>query len=165
MPWKESNTMDLRVRLIQDYEQGCSIASLAEIYEVSRKTIYKWLDRHQQAGAAGLADLSRRPQHSPSRVSDEVIAQIVAARDRWHWGLRTPRIEVGLKEVSGAGQPRREHCARPSTARFAWRLKRFRGAASQGSCSTDASEPAPLLSRLMGLRTPRIEVRPKGPPK
>src|SRR5436305_10834621 len=94
MPWKESNTMDLRVRLVQDRQEGCSIASLAEIYEVSRKTIYKWLDRYEHGGIASLADRSRKPQHSPARLSDEVIAQILAARDRWRWGPRKLRVKL-----------------------------------------------------------------------
>ena len=94
MPWKESNTMDLRVRLVQDRQEGCSIASLAEIYEVSRKTIYKWLDRYDRGGVAALADASRKPQHSPARLSDEVIAQILAARDRWRWGPRKLRVKL-----------------------------------------------------------------------
>ena len=51
--------MDLRVRLIQDYNEGESIQALAEIYGVARKTIYKWLGRHDAEGVAGLADRSR----------------------------------------------------------------------------------------------------------
>ena len=94
MPWKESNTMDLRVRLIQDYEEGHSIAALAEMYEVSRKTVYKWLERHEAEGVAGLADRSRAPLHSPTKVSEEVIAQIIAARHRWKWGPRKLRVKL-----------------------------------------------------------------------
>ena len=65
MPWKENKTMDLRVQLIHDHEEGESIAALSEIYGVARKTIYKWLDRHDAAGVAGLADRSRAPQQTP----------------------------------------------------------------------------------------------------
>jgi putative transposase len=85
MPWKENRTVDLRVQLIQDYQQGESIAALAEIYEVSRKTIYKWLERYESKGVAGLHDRSRAPEHSPSRLSQDVVDAIVAARQRWRW--------------------------------------------------------------------------------
>jgi transposase len=51
--------MDLRVELIQEWKDGESIAALAEVYEVSRKTIYKWIERHAREGTAGLADRSR----------------------------------------------------------------------------------------------------------
>jgi putative transposase len=94
MPWKENRAMDLRVRLIREYDEGESIAGLSEIYDVSRKTIYKWLTRHAEAGVAGLADRSRAPQHSPHKVSDEVIAQIIEARHRWKWGPRKLRVKL-----------------------------------------------------------------------
>jgi putative transposase len=86
--------MDLRVQLIEDYAQGHSIAALAEMYGVARKTIYKWLERHAGEGAAGLADRSRAPLHSPGRLSGEVIEQIIAARQRWHWGPRKLRVKL-----------------------------------------------------------------------
>lgn len=90
--------MDLRVRLIQDYEEGESLAALAEIYGISRKTIYKWLDRYATEGVAGLADRSRVPLHSPSKLSQEVIDSIIAARQRWNWGPRKLRVKLAAAE-------------------------------------------------------------------
>jgi putative transposase len=98
MPWKENRTMDLRVQLIQDYNEGESIAALAEIYQIARKTVYKWLARHEAEGAAGLADRSRVPLHSPGRLTEEVIARIVAARQRWRWGPRKLRVKLAAAD-------------------------------------------------------------------
>jgi putative transposase len=98
MPWKESKTMDLRVQLIQDYDEGESISALAEIYGVARKTIYKWLERHNAAGVVGLADRSRAPQHSPHKLSEDVIADIIAARQRWNWGPRKLRVKLAAAQ-------------------------------------------------------------------
>ena len=86
--------MDLRVQLIHDHEEGESIAALSEIYGVARKTIYKWLERHDAAGVAGLADRSRAPQHTPHKVSEDVVAEIIAARQRWNWGPRKLRVKL-----------------------------------------------------------------------
>lgn len=86
--------MDLRVRLIQEYSEGESITALAVIYGVSRKTIHKWLDRHEAGGVAGLADQRRTPHHSPSQLSEEVVQAIIAARHRWKWGPRKLRIKL-----------------------------------------------------------------------
>lgn len=86
--------MDQRVRLIEEYHQGESITTLAEFYSVSRKTIYKWIDRHESEGVAGLADRSRAPQHFPGKVTDEVIAHIIAARQHWRWGPRKLRLKL-----------------------------------------------------------------------
>ena len=86
--------MDLRVQLIHDHEEGESISTLSEIYGVARKTIYKWLERHDAAGVAGLADRSRAPQHCPHKLSADVIAEIIAARQRWNWGPRKLRVKL-----------------------------------------------------------------------
>jgi len=90
--------MDLRVQLIQDYDGGESISALAEIYGVARKTIYKWLERHDAAGVAGLADRSRAPQHSPHKLSEDIIAEIIAARQRWNWGPRKLRVKLAAAQ-------------------------------------------------------------------
>ena len=78
MPWKENRTVDLRAQLIEDHNEGHSIAALAEIYNVSRKTVYKWLERHEEGGVAGLADRRRAPQHS-AKLSEEIVAHILDA--------------------------------------------------------------------------------------
>lgn len=90
--------MDLRVQLIQDHQDGHSISELAEFYEVSRKTVYKWLERFEAEGAAGLADRSRTPLHCPSKVSEEITAQILAARQRWKWGPRKLRVKLAMAQ-------------------------------------------------------------------
>jgi putative transposase len=67
---------------------------LAEVYGISRKTVYKWLERFEQTGVVGLADLSRRPHESPTQISMEVEAAIVEARHRWKWGPRKLRVKL-----------------------------------------------------------------------
>jgi putative transposase len=94
MPWKENRAMDLRVQLIHEYREGESISALAKSYNVARKTIYKWLGRHAADGVAGLVDRSRAPHHSPSKLGDDLIAHIIAARQRWHWGPRKLRVKL-----------------------------------------------------------------------
>jgi len=90
--------MDLRVQLIHDHEKGESISALSEIYGVARKTIYKWLERHEAAGVAGLADRSRAPQHCPHKLSPDIIAEIIAARQRWNWGPGKLRVKLAAAE-------------------------------------------------------------------
>jgi transposase InsO family protein len=58
------------------------------------QALAQWLAWHELGGVAGLADLSRMPQHSPRKLSDEIIAQIVAARQRWKWGPRKLRVKL-----------------------------------------------------------------------
>ena len=94
MPWKEIRVEEQRLLVVQDREEGMSISELAEIHGVSRKTIYKWLDRYQEQGVQGLRNLSRRPHHSPNQVSAEVEAAIVEARQRWRWGPGKLRVKL-----------------------------------------------------------------------
>ena len=66
MPWQETLLMDQRVQFIADYQRDVfDVAELARRYGISRKTAYKWIDRYEAGGPAGLVDRSRRPAHSP----------------------------------------------------------------------------------------------------
>lgn len=68
MPWKETGRVFERTRFIKEYLSGCySIAELASRYGVSRKTMYKWLGRHEESGLPGLEDRSRAPAGCPHR--------------------------------------------------------------------------------------------------
>ncbi len=69
---------DLLVRRI--LEDGWPVPVAAASLGVSRATAYKWLDRYQTEGSAGLIDRPSRPHTSPSALSDAVIAEVLAAR-------------------------------------------------------------------------------------
>ena len=57
MPWEERSLMDVRLRFVQDiHRPGWSVAEVCRRYQVSRKTGYKWLERYEQVGPAGLVD-------------------------------------------------------------------------------------------------------------
>src|SRR5437870_137394 len=94
MPWKEIRMEEQRLCVVQERGEGASISELAVAYGVSRKTIYKWLERYERHGLAGLSDMSRRPHSSPNQVSEEVQAAIVEARGRWKWGPRKLLVKL-----------------------------------------------------------------------
>lgn len=98
MPWKENSTMDLRAHLIRDFETGYSATELAGIYQVSRRTVYKWIDRHAAEGVAGLADRSRAPRHRPQQLDPEMVARLIEARQRWKWGPRKLLAKLTAEE-------------------------------------------------------------------
>ena len=69
MPWQETLLMDQRVQFIAEYQRAVfDIAELARRYGISRKTAYKWIERYEIGGPAGLVDRSRRPAHCPHRT-------------------------------------------------------------------------------------------------
>jgi len=111
MPWKETGRVFERTRFIEEYLSGCySMAELSARYGVNRKTMYKWLGRHDEAGLAGLEDRSRAPRSCPHRTAERIEEQIIAYRKRFpHMGPK--KIIARLSEL----HPRMEWPA-PSTA-------------------------------------------------
>jgi transposase InsO family protein len=90
MPWKESTLMSERQAFIaQALQPGANVSQLCRVYGISRKTGYKWLARFADKGKAGLADRSRRPQHSPRQSQAELERLVVSARQQFpSWGGR-----------------------------------------------------------------------------
>jgi len=90
MPWQEQSVMTLRQEFVElAGREDANVRELCRRYEISAKTGYKWLDRWAAAGAAGLADRSRRPLRSPARTPAALEERVVAVR-RAHptWGGR-----------------------------------------------------------------------------
>ena len=88
MPWSQTSPMDQRTQFIADFlRQVLSVTELCDLYEVSRKTGYKWIDRYLRQGPAGLEERSRRPQGSPNQTAQEIVAALLEARRRHpSWG-------------------------------------------------------------------------------
>jgi transposase InsO family protein len=53
-----------------------SVASVACSLAISVRTVYKWLKRFREEGLAGLHDRSSRPQRSPARLPEQVLAEL-----------------------------------------------------------------------------------------
>ena len=52
MPWSQTSPMDQRTQFIADYlRKVLSVTELCDLYGVSRKTAYKWIDRLPAARA------------------------------------------------------------------------------------------------------------------
>jgi putative transposase len=92
MPWLETHVMDERMKFVSELLEGnYSMAELCASYNISRKTGYKWLDRYNECGPAGLVDLSRAPHHHPHAVRHEVKSAVLEIKGRFnqcHWGAR-----------------------------------------------------------------------------
>jgi transposase InsO family protein len=90
MPWKESHALEQRNGFITEWLKGeQSITELSEVFEISRKTAYKWLERFDKGGRGGLSNASRAPHHSPQAISEAKRAAIVAERQLHpSWGSR-----------------------------------------------------------------------------
>jgi putative transposase len=101
MPWKESSVMNERVRLINDYGTGeFGVGELAHQYSVSRKTVYKWIERYEENGWRGLEDQSRAPHHHPNGVPQDIELEFLRLKERKpFWGA--PKLRRKLLESVG----------------------------------------------------------------
>ncbi len=90
MPWSETSPMDQKTQFIADVLRGTlSVVELCDIYGISRKTAYKWIDRYVREGPGALLERSRRPQRSPNSTPPELVQAIVEARRRHpSWGRK-----------------------------------------------------------------------------
>lgn len=78
MPWKELKPMDQKIQMIVDWQtKQFSITDISQKYGISRKTVYKWLNRYEQIGIDGLKELSRKPYVSPYQTPEEIVELII----------------------------------------------------------------------------------------
>jgi transposase InsO family protein len=82
--------MDQKIQLIVDYQRhALSISELSQLYGVSRRIVYKWIDRYLKYGPDGLHDRSRKPVHSPRHTPEHIVRALLEARTRHpSWGAK-----------------------------------------------------------------------------
>ena len=131
MPWSHTSPMDQKTQFIADYlRDRLSMTELCELYGVSRKTGYKWIDRDLIHGPQGLEERSRRPSTSPRHTPDHVVAAILDARRRHpSWGAK--KLLSILCNAIPAGPGRHARPSVTSSAATAW-CPRSASAASSG---------------------------------
>jgi putative transposase len=90
MPWRQTLPMDQKTQFIADFlRKTLSITELCELYGVSRKTGYKWIERYLTSGPSGLEDRSRKPCSSPHQTPQHVIDAFIELRCRHpSWGAK-----------------------------------------------------------------------------
>ena len=101
MPWQEMSTMSLRREFVMlASREGANHTLLCRRFGISRKTGYKWLERFAREGPSGLAEVSRRPHSTPSKVSPAVEQTVLNLRDAHpDWGARTLRRRLQARST------------------------------------------------------------------
>ena len=82
MPFQERSRTQQRQQMVhQILQEGATVSAAARRFGVSRPTVYLWLTRAQESPDTGaVAPRSRRPHQSPRTTSDELVAQVLAAK-------------------------------------------------------------------------------------
>jgi putative transposase len=113
MPWKEATKVSERVEMARLFSSGLySVTELAEMFHVSRPTIYLWARRYVEEGEEGLVDRPPIAKSCPHRTDAAIAERIVAAKQiKPHWGpkklldwLRLEDAERTWPAASTAGE-------------------------------------------------------------
>jgi transposase InsO family protein len=92
---------EYRYRAVREVLGGSPVGEVAERYGTTRQSLHAWRKRFEAEGMPGLADRSRRPRSSPSRVDAEVEALICQLRrEHPRWGARRVGHELGRRGVA-----------------------------------------------------------------
>jgi len=85
--------MDERRRFVEAaYRSEIPMTELCELFGISRKTGYKWLDRFDAKGREGLLDRSRAPKNRPWVTDPQLEKELVRFRKAHpRWGARKVR--------------------------------------------------------------------------
>jgi transposase InsO family protein len=73
-------SLNKRRRLVDRVESGWTLATAAEVAEVSVHTARKWVRRHRAEGEPGLLDRSSRPHRCPRATPEQRVALIALLR-------------------------------------------------------------------------------------
>lgn len=109
----------VRAEIVAAAAAGRPVSELAAQYRISRPTVYKWLKRFAQGGAAALSDRRSTPRRSPRRIGEEfevAIASLRRERGLFAWqialGLGVPRSTV-IRVLQRAGLNRLRYLEPP----------------------------------------------------
>ena len=90
MAWRMSSVEDQRKAFIAICLEGKhTMADICRMYNISRQTGYKWLNRKIDGDEDCLKDRSRTPLSQPNKTEQELVDDILAVRHCFpKWGPR-----------------------------------------------------------------------------
>jgi transposase InsO family protein/transposase-like protein len=95
MPWKETCAMEEKIQMISDLvKREHNIKEIGEHYQVSRKTVYKWLERYHDGGVEALKEAPRAPHYHPNATGPNIVSEVIETKlSHRSWG---PKKVVSL---------------------------------------------------------------------
>jgi putative transposase len=117
MPWKETCPMDQKIKFIVDYlSEEYTVTELSNMYEISRKTCYKWVQRYLDEGPVGLTDRPKVALTHPNATILEIARKIVAVKlEHRSWGPK--KVITWLEQH----QPEKQWPAFSTASDILWR--------------------------------------------
>lgn len=128
---KNCDKVDYRFKMVQ-YARKEGISQAARFFNTSRNTVRKWLKRFEKEGIHGLKDQSRAPKHSPNKLPQEVIDELMKIREKFPTfstkklaaeGLLPCSHETARKIYAKAGKTRKKRRKKRLTSAVAKEFK------------------------------------------
>lgn len=100
MPWNETDAMEQRIAFIRDWlKRTHSVIDLCELYGISRKSAYKWIERYMNDGPDWAMDRSHEAAVVHNKTPEAVEQALMQMRLRHRsWGARKLLHQVGLEQ-------------------------------------------------------------------
>lgn len=106
MPIRAATTVDIREQIaLMALSGNYTITEIADLFDVTRPTVYRYRDRYRSGGRSELVDRSRAPHHRRS-VDDSMKRRVLAERERFGFGSKKIRQRL-LDEDADAAWPAR----------------------------------------------------------
>jgi transposase InsO family protein len=88
MPWKTESSQEQRWDFVRQWlRRKVGLAELSRVWQISRKTAYKWIARFGEGGRRGLRDRPRIARRVHNRPAEHWLQRIRRWRARHpHWG-------------------------------------------------------------------------------
>lgn len=113
----------LRAKLMALHQQGVTLNQLSQQYGIARPILSRWWARYRDGDWEALQPYSRRPDHSPSRISPALELEVLHVRQRgWGPARIAPQLGLGYGTVQRIltrfGQNRLLRPSRPRPQRY-----------------------------------------------
>jgi transposase InsO family protein len=87
-------TPEIRELIVKARRNGKRVKDIAEMFDVNRKTVWKWCKRTMRVGRPVYRDRSKKPYRVYRKITPTVEEAILLLRDNFQWG--TQRIMIAL---------------------------------------------------------------------
>jgi len=85
---EQARLVGWRLKILQYATEVENVARACRRFGISRPSFYKWQQRYEKHGEAGLCDRPRRPHRSPRETPPEVVSKVLYLRQNYHFGPR-----------------------------------------------------------------------------
>jgi len=83
---EQARLMAWRLRMLRQAADEQNVARVCRRFGLSRKSFYKWKQRHAEHGDAGLCDRPRTPHRLPRATPPDVVSKLIYLRQHYHFG-------------------------------------------------------------------------------